>query len=67
MISKDEFIALLDEVREQDGEWSTDDAVVMSFREGEAIARVAAKVQELKQIRELIEKSHQERSNKNDQ
>ena len=70
-MTKDEFDTLIEEAREQSGEWSTDwsteDAVEMSFREAGELAEAVAEYRKLKQIREIIEKSHQERSNENDQ
>ena len=70
-MTKDEFDTLIEEAREQSGEWSTDwsteDAVEMSFREAGELAEAVAEYRKLKQIKELIEKSHQERSNENDQ
>ena len=70
-MTKDEFDTLIEEAREQSGEWSTDwsmeDAVEMSFREAGELAEAVAEYQKLEQVREIIEKSHQERSNKNDQ
>ena len=73
-MTKDEFDSLIEEAREQsgewtteDGEWSMEDAIEMSFREAGELAGAVAEYRKLKQIRELIEKSHQERSNKNDQ
>ena len=70
-MTKDEFDTLIEEAREQSGEWSTDwsteDAVEMSFREAGELAEAVAEYRRLKQIREIIEKSHQERSNENDQ
>ena len=70
-MTKDEFDSLIEDAREQNGEWSTEwsteDAVEMSFREAGELAGAVAEYRKLKQIRELIEKSHQERSNENDQ
>ena len=73
-MTKDEFIALKEEAREQSGEWSTEDgewsmedAVEMSFREAGELAGAIAEYRKLKALREIIEKSHQERSNENDQ
>ena len=70
-MTKDEFDSLIEIAREQNGEWSTEwsteDAVEMSFREAGELAEAVAEYRKLKQIKELIEKSHQERSNKNDQ
>ena len=70
-MTKDEFDSLIEEAREQNGEWSTEwsteDAVEMSFREAGELAEAVAEYRKLKQIKELIEKSHQERSNENDQ
>ena len=70
-MTKDEFDTLIEEAREQSGEWSTEwsteDAVEMSFREAGELAEAVAEYRKLKQIKELIEKSHQERSNENDQ
>ena len=74
-MTKDEFNTLKEEAIEQngewsieqDGEWSMEDAVEMSFMEAGALAEAVAEYRKLKQIRELIEKSHQERSNENDQ
>ena len=42
-------------------------AVEFSFMEAEAEAEAEAEERKLKWAREIIEKSHQERSNKNDQ
>ena len=73
-MTKDEFDSLIEEAREQsgewtteDGEWSMEDAIEMSFREAGELAGAVAEYRKLKQIRELIEKPHQERSDKNDQ
>ena len=70
-MTKDEFDTLIEEAREQSGEWSTDwsteDAVEMSFREAGELAEAVAEYRKLQLVREIIEKSHQERSNKNDQ
>jgi NTP pyrophosphatase (non-canonical NTP hydrolase) len=74
-MTKDEFITLKEEAVEQngewsieqDGEWSREDAIEMSFMEAGELAKAVAEYRKLKQIRELIEKPHQERSNENDQ
>ena len=70
-MTKDEFDTLIEEAREQSGEWSTDwsteDAVEMSFREAGELAEAVAEYRKLQLVREIIEKSHQERSNENDQ
>ena len=73
-MTKDEFNTLIEDAREQSGEWSTEDgdwsmedAIEMSFREAGELAGAVAEYRKLKQIRELIEKPYQERSNKNDQ
>ena len=70
-MTKDEFDSLIEDAREQNGEWSTEwsteDAVEMSFREAGELAEAVAEYRKLKALREIIEKSHQERSNENDQ
>lgn len=50
-----------------DGEWDRDTAIDFSFIEGNEWAEAEAEKRELEELKELIEKSHQERSNKNDQ
>ena len=54
-MTKDEFDSLIEIAREQNGEWSTEDAVEMSFREAGELAEAVAEYRKLKQIRELIE------------
>ena len=44
-----------------------EDAIDQSFMEANEQAEAEAEERKLKELRELIEKSHQERSNKNDQ
>ena len=63
MTDKDEFNTL----NEEAGEWSMEDAIEFSFMEAREQAEAEAEKQKLKWAREIIEKSHQERSNKNDQ
>ena len=54
------------ETWEHSGEWSMDDAIEWSFIEDCWQAEAEAEKQKLEQVRELIEKFHQERSNEND-
>ena len=58
MITKDEFDSLYLEALERAGEGATLD---------EVFAEIVNEKRELKELQELIEKSHQERSNENDQ
>ena len=67
MKERNEFNDLNGETWDLTGEWSMDDAVEWSFIEGRWQAEAEAEEQELKELRELIEKFHQERSNENDQ
>ena len=68
MITKDEFDSLYEEALERmPGEWSEEGGIEQSFIEAEALAEALAEKQKLKQVRELIEKSHQERCNEKDQ
>ena len=55
------------EKEEQAGEWSREDAIELSFMEAREQAEAEAEERELEQCREVIEKSHQERNNENDQ
>ena len=63
MTDKDEFNTL----NEEAGEWSMEDAIEMSFMEAREQAEVEAEKRELEELKKIIEKFHQERSNKNDQ
>ena len=50
-----------------DGEWDRDTAIEFSFMEANEWAEAEAEKRKLNWCREIIKKSHQERSNKNDQ
>ena len=63
MTDKDEFNTL----NEEAGEWSMEDAIELSFMEAREQAEAEAEKRELEELKELIKKFHQERSNKNDQ
>ena len=63
MTDKDEFNTL----NEEAGEWSMEDAIEFSFMEAREQAEAEAEKRKLEWAREIIKKSHQERSNKNDQ
>ena len=67
MKEKIEFNDLSGETWEHSGEWSMDDAIEWSFMEGSWQAEAEAENQKLEELKELIKKFHQERSNKNDQ
>ncbi len=67
MKEKIEFNDLSGETWEHSGEWSRDDAIEWSFMEGSWQAEAEAENQKLEELKELIKKFHQERSNKNDQ
>ena len=62
-----EVITQSGETWEHDGEWDREAAVEFSFMEAEAEAEAEAEERKLMWAREIIKKSHQERSNKNDQ
>ena len=62
-----EFNDLNGETWEHSGEWSMEDAIEWSFIEGCWQAEAEAEERKLEQLRELIMKSEQERSNENDQ
>ena len=62
-----EITTLNGETWEHDGEWDREAAVEFSFMEAEAEAEAEAEKRKLEWAREIIKKSHQERSNKNDQ
>ena len=63
MTNEDEFNTL----NEEAGEWSMEDAIEFSFMEAREQAEAEAEKRKLEWAREIIKKSHQERSNKNDQ
>ena len=67
MTDKVEITNLNGETWEHDGEWDREAAVEFSFMEAEAEAEAEAEERKLKWAREVIEKSHQKRSNENDQ
>lgn len=52
---------------EESEDWTMDDAIDFSFMEANERAEVEAEERKLKWAREIIKKSHQKRSNKNDQ
>ena len=62
-----EITTLNGETWEHDGEWDMEAAVEFSFMEANEWAEAEAEKRKLEWIREIIENSHQERSNKNDQ
>ena len=62
-----EITTLNGETWEHAGEWSMEDAIEFSFMEAEAKAEAEAEERKLEELKELIEKFHQERSNENDQ
>lgn len=62
-----EITTLNGETWEHTGEWDREAAVEFSFMEAEAEAEAEAERRKLEWAREIIKKSHQERSNKNDQ
>ena len=62
-----EFNALNGETWEHGDEWSMEDAIEFSFMEAQEHAEAEAEKRKLNWCREIIKKSHQERSNKNDQ
>ena len=70
-MTKDEFDTLVEEARERNGDWSMEDngewsreaAIDLSFMEAQAWIEAEAEKRELEQLREIIENSHQERSN----
>ena len=63
MITKDEFNTLYEEALERAGEWSMGD----DFDLTDVFAEIVNEKRELKELKELIEESHQERGNENDQ
>ena len=63
MTNEDEFNTL----NEEAGEWNREAAIEFSFMEAQEQAEAEAEKRKLEWAREIIEKSHQERSNKNDQ
>ena len=70
MTDKDEFNTMYDVIDwsfMDNEEWSRDSAIDCSFMEAEALAKAEAEGRKLKELRELIEKSHQERSNEDNQ
>ena len=60
MTDKDEFNTLNEE-------WDREAAIELSFMEAQERAEAEAEKRKLEWAREIIKKSHQERSNKNDQ
>ena len=63
MISKDEFDSLYEEALERVRERSMGDCIDLT----DVFAEIVNEKRKLKETKELIEKFHQERSNKNDQ
>ena len=63
MITKDEFDSLYEEALQRAGEWSMGDCIDLT----DVFAEIVSERRKLKETKELIEKFHQERSNKNDQ
>ena len=63
MITKDEFNTLYEEALERAGEWSRGDGIDLT----DVFAEVVNEKRKLKELKELIEKSHQERGNENNQ
>lgn len=62
-MTKDEFDSLYEEALERAGELSMDDVIDLT----DVFAEIVNEKRKLKETKELIEKFHQERSNKNDQ
>ena len=70
-MTKDEFDTLIEEARERNGDWSMEDngewdreaAIDMSFMEAQAWSEAAGEKRELDELRELIMKPEQEKSN----
>ena len=62
-----EITTLNGETWEHDGEWDREAAIELSFMEAEAEAEAEAEERKLEELKELIKKFHQERSNENDQ
>ena len=60
MTDKDEFNTLNEE-------WDREAAVEFSFMEAQELAEAEAEKRELEELKKIIEKFHQERSNENDQ
>ena len=60
MTDKDEFNTLNEE-------WDREAAIELSFMEAREQAESEAEKRELEELKKIIEKFHQERSNKNDQ
>ena len=56
-----------DESNTLNEEWDREAAVELSFMEAREQAEVEAEKRELEELKKIIEKFHQERSNKNDQ
>ena len=63
MITKDEFNTLYEEALERAGELPMGNGIDLT----DVFAEVVNEKRKLKELKELIEKSHQERSNENDQ
>ena len=63
MITKDEFDSLYEEALERAGEWPMGNGNDLT----DVFAEIVNEKRKLKELKELIEKSHQERSNENDQ
>ena len=63
MTDKDEFNTLNEEAEE----WNREAAIEFSFMEAQERAEAEAEKRELDELKKIIEKFHQERSNKNDQ
>ena len=63
MITKDEFNTLYEEALERAEEWS----IGNDFDLTDVFAEIVNEKRKLKELKELIEKSHQERGNENDQ
>ena len=63
MITKDEFNTLYEEALERAGEWPMGNDVDLT----DVFAEMVNEKRKLKELKELIEKSHQERGNENDQ
>ena len=63
MITKDEFNTLYEEALERAGEWPMGNGIDLT----DVFDEIVNEKRKLKELKELIEKSHQERSNENDQ
>ena len=63
MITKDEFNTLYEEALERAGEWPMGNGIDLT----DVFAEMVNEKRKLKELKELIEKSHQERGNENDQ